>query len=94
MFSLALYASNFLCAQTYQYSAFPKQIGVWHFTEYNDYWNIVGGQNHQYVLDTSSGLMVGSGAYFEENKRIYLVGANDTSLMYDFNFSYLPSSVD
>ncbi len=86
---LCLLGLGNLQAQTYSYSPFPKQIGVWHFTEYNDYWNIVGGQNHQYVLDTASGLMTsgGTGGYFEANKRIFIASASDTVLIYDFNLT-------
>jgi len=89
LLALCLTIFGNLQAQTYSYSSFPKQIGVWHFTEYSDNWIIVGGQNYQYVLDTTSGLMTsgGIGGYFEEQKRIFLASASDTILIYDFNLT-------
>jgi hypothetical protein len=86
--ALCLLGLGNLQAQTYSYSPFPKQIGVWHFTEYNDYWNIVGGQNHQYVLDTATGLMTnGYIGYYEDGKKIFLPSASDTVLIYDFSLT-------
>jgi len=86
-FVFGLSALSFLSAQTYQYAPFPKQIGVWHYTVYNDFWQIVGGVNQQYVLDTATGFMAGAGAFFEANKRIFLASATDTVLKYDFNLT-------
>ncbi len=82
-----LFASSFLMAQTYQYSAFPKQQGVWHYTEYSDNWTIIGGTNLNFTYNSTTGLMSGDGRYFEDNKQIYLIEGNDTTLKYDFNLT-------
>jgi hypothetical protein len=88
IFSLfSLLSLTALQAQNYSYSPFPKQIGVWHFTEYNEFGTIIGGRNYQYVLDSTSGVMIGAEAYFEDNKRIFLVTNTDTVLIYDFRLT-------
>jgi hypothetical protein len=91
---ILLFASFFsffgsLHAQTYSYSPFPKQIGVWHFTEYNDYWNIIGGTNLSYQYDSTTGLMTDGwySQYYESNKQIFHIYDGDTLLVYDFNLT-------
>jgi hypothetical protein len=75
-------------SQTYNYTPFPQEYGLWHYTSKSDNWVTIGYTEMVYQLDSSTGVMVSTtNGYFEDNHRIYFVSESDTTLKYDFNLT-------
>ncbi len=85
---ICVFLSHFIWGQTYQYAPFPQEYGLWHYTEYNDYWVVTGFTEVIYQRDSATGIMGNSiNGYYEDNKRVYVISASDTTLKYDFNLT-------